>query len=148
MLEVSTWEIVWTVHIFKAFFIYLFVYYFVLDRSQFALMKLYNIRVLLNRANCWNFQTEKRNLDTAVSASSNRLFFYDLLITIFVRDKADHHYSRSTFLKKSLFSYIFISKPEFLTKLRLVTVSRFSIFLGWSQYRSLGKRFSKVSYKC
>jgi len=33
-----------------------------------------------------------RNLDIAVSALSNRLFFYDLLIIIFVRGKADHHY--------------------------------------------------------
>jgi len=34
-----------------------------------------------------------RNLDIIliVCASSNRLFFLDLLI-IFVRDKADHHY--------------------------------------------------------
>jgi len=62
-------------------------YYFVLDRPQFALMKLYNIRVPLNRANCWNFQTDKRNLDIAVSASSNRLVFYDLLIVIFVGTK-------------------------------------------------------------
>jgi len=30
----------------------MFVYYFVLDRPLFALIKLYNIRVLLNRANC------------------------------------------------------------------------------------------------
>jgi len=69
------------------------VYYFVLDRPQFALMKLYNIRVglLLNRANSY-FQIDKRNLEIAVSASSNRLFFYDLLIIIFVRGKADHHY--------------------------------------------------------
>ena len=52
----------------------------------------YNIRVLLNRANCWNFQSDKRNLDITVSVSSNRLFFYDLLIIIFVRGKADHHY--------------------------------------------------------
>jgi len=59
---------------------YLFVYYFVLDRPQLAHMKFYNIRVLLNRANCWNFQTDKRNLDIAVSALSNRLFFYDRLI--------------------------------------------------------------------
>jgi len=62
-------------------------YYFVLDRPQFALVKLYNIRVLLNRANCWNFQIDKRNYDIAVSDSSNRLFFYDLLIIIFVRAK-------------------------------------------------------------
>jgi len=55
-------------------------------------MKLYNIRVPLNRANCWNFQTDKRNLDTAVSAMSNRLLFYYLLIIIFARGKADHHY--------------------------------------------------------
>jgi len=33
-----------------------------------------------------------REILTAVSASSNRLFFYDLLIIIFVRGKADHHY--------------------------------------------------------
>jgi len=66
-------------------------YYFVLDWPQFALVKLYNIRVPLNRANCWNFQINKRNLDIAVSASPNRLFFY-LLIIIFVTDKADHHY--------------------------------------------------------
>ena len=44
MLEVSTWEIVQNVRIFKAFFVNFFVYYFVLDRPQFALMKLYNIR--------------------------------------------------------------------------------------------------------
>jgi len=55
-------------------------------------MKRYNIRVLLNRANCWNFQIDKSNLEVAVSASSNRLFFYDLLIIIFVRGKAHHHY--------------------------------------------------------
>jgi len=65
---------------------------FFLDRPQFALMKLYNIRLPLSRANCWNFQTDKRNLDITVSASSNRLFFYDLLVIIFVRGKADHHY--------------------------------------------------------
>jgi len=34
-----------------AFFIYLFVCYFFLDRLLFAFMKLYNIGVLLNRAN-------------------------------------------------------------------------------------------------
>jgi len=28
------------------------------------------------------------------------------------------------------------------------TVSRFGVFLGWSQYYSFGKRFSKVSYEC
>jgi len=28
------------------------------------------------------------------------------------------------------------------------TVSRFSVFLGWSQYHGLGKRLSKVSYEC
>ena len=54
-------------------------------------MKFYNIRVLLNRANCWNFQIDKRNLDITVGASSNRLFFYDLVI-IFIRGKADHYY--------------------------------------------------------
>ena len=47
---------------FKAFFVYLFVYYFVLDRPQFALMKLYNIRVPLNRGNCWNFQIDRENV--------------------------------------------------------------------------------------
>jgi len=35
----------------KAFFIYLFVYYFSLDGPLFAFMKLYSYRVLLNRAN-------------------------------------------------------------------------------------------------
>ena len=99
------------VRIFKAFFIYLFVYYFVLDRPQFALMKLYNIRVLLKRANCWNFQTDKRNLDIAVSASSKRLFFYDLLIIVFVRGKADHHFNVAFFFK-ALFSCTFASKPD------------------------------------
>jgi len=76
----------------RHFFVYLFVCYFVLDRPQFALMKLYNIRVLLNRADCWNFQVDKRNLEMAVRASSNRMFFYDILIIIFVKGKADHHY--------------------------------------------------------
>jgi len=37
--------------ILRHFFVYLLVYYFVLDRPQLALMKLYNMRVLLNRAN-------------------------------------------------------------------------------------------------
>ena len=49
-----------------------------------ASMKLYNIRVLLNRAICWNFQTDIRNLDIAVSVSSNRLFFYDLFDYFFL----------------------------------------------------------------
>ena len=44
MLEVSG-EIVWNIRISKAFFMYLFVYYFFLDRPKFAHMKLYNIRV-------------------------------------------------------------------------------------------------------
>ena len=96
----------------RHFFVHLFVCYFVLDRPQFALMRLYNIRVPLNCANCWNFQIDKRNLDIALSASSNRLFFNDLLIIIFVRGKADHHYYRSTFLKKALFDCIISSKPD------------------------------------
>ena len=58
-----------------AFFIYLFVCYFFLDRLLFAFMKLYNIGVLLNRANHWNIQIDKRDLDITVSATSNRLFF-------------------------------------------------------------------------
>jgi len=62
MLEVSTWEVVLNVRIFKAFFVNLFVYYFVLDRPQFALMKLYISRVPLNRANCWNFQIDRETL--------------------------------------------------------------------------------------
>ena len=70
--------------------LYLLFYYFVIDRPQFALMN--NIRVGFNRANCRNFQIDKRNLDKAVSASSNRLFFLDLLIIIFLRAKADNHY--------------------------------------------------------
>jgi len=48
----------------------------------------------------------------AVSASSNRLFFSDLLIIILVWGKGDHHIKRSTFLKKALFSFIFASKPD------------------------------------
>jgi len=28
------------------------------------------------------------------------------------------------------------------------TVSRFGVFLGWSQYHGLGKSFSKKSYEC
>jgi len=52
MLEVSTWEIVYNVRISKAFFIYLFVYYFVLHGRLFAFMKFYNIWVMLNRTNC------------------------------------------------------------------------------------------------
>ena len=59
---------------------------------SFALAVVFIIRVPLNRENFWNFQTDKRNLDIAVSASSKRLFFYDLLVIIFVRGKADHHY--------------------------------------------------------
>jgi len=47
-----------------------------------------------------------------------------------------------------LFSCIFGSKPDSLTKFSVRTVSCFSVFLGWSQYHDLGKRFSKVSYEC
>jgi len=70
------------------------------DRFQFGLTKLYDIKVLLNHANCWNFQSDKRDLDMLVVIKkfvvrSNRLFFYGLMIT-FVRGKMDHHYSRST----------------------------------------------------
>jgi len=39
----------------------MFVYNFVLDRPQCALTKLYNIRALLNRANCWNFQIDEKS---------------------------------------------------------------------------------------
>jgi len=77
--------------VFVRHFLSIFVYYFFLDKPQFALMKLYNIRVLLNRANYLNFQTDQRNLDIRVSSTSNSLFFYDLLI-IFVRAKRNHHY--------------------------------------------------------
>jgi len=35
-----------------------------------------------------------------------------------------------------------------LIKFRMRTVSRFSVFLGWSQYHGLWKKFSKVSYEC
>jgi len=30
----------------------------------------------------------------------------------------------------------------------LRSVSHLGVFLGWSQYHGLGKRFSKVSYEC
>ena len=36
----------------------------------------------MNRANCWNVQIDKLNLDIAVSASSNCLFFCDLLMIL------------------------------------------------------------------
>jgi len=72
----------------QAFLIYLFAYYFFIDSPQFALIKLYNIKELLNRLNCWNFQIDWRDLDRTVSSRSNLLFFYDVLI-IFVRRKAD-----------------------------------------------------------
>jgi len=51
MLEVSKLGIYVKILIFLShFFVYLFVYYFFLDRSQFALMKLYTIRaVFFNR---------------------------------------------------------------------------------------------------
>ena len=84
---------------FQGIFLYL-LYYFVLDRPQFALMKLYNIRVLLNCANCWNFRIDKRNLDITVSASSNRLFFSDLLIIILFGAKRITIINVVHFLKK------------------------------------------------
>ena len=65
-------------------------------------MKLYNIRVLLNRANCWNFQIDKRNLDITVSVLPNRLFFYDLLI-ILLGAKRITIINVAPFLKKTLF---------------------------------------------
>jgi len=52
MLEVSTLGDSLKCSFLQGIVFYLFVYYFVLDRPQFALMKLSNIRVLLNRANC------------------------------------------------------------------------------------------------
>ena len=84
----------------------MFVNYFDLGSPQFDLMKLYNIRVPLNRANSWNFQIDKRNLDITVSATENLLFFYDILI-VFVRGKADVVH----FFKK-MFSCIFGSKRD------------------------------------
>jgi len=47
--------------VFKAFFIHLRMYYFFLDIPQLALMKLYNIKVLLNCANCRNFQIDEKS---------------------------------------------------------------------------------------
>jgi len=53
MLEVSKLGREFKMFVFlRHLFIYLFVYYFFLDKPQFALMKLNNIRVLLNHANC------------------------------------------------------------------------------------------------
>jgi len=50
----------------ETFFILLLVYDFFWGSCQFALMKLYNIMALLNCANCWNFRSDKRNLDMLV----------------------------------------------------------------------------------
>jgi len=100
MLEVSTLGDSLKCSFLQGIVFYLFVYYFVLDRPQFALMKLSNIRVLLNRANCWNFWIDKRNLDIAVSASSNRLFFYDLMIIILLGAKLITIINVVHFLKK------------------------------------------------
>jgi len=53
MLEVSKLGREFKMFVFlRHLFIYLFVYYFFLDKPQFALMKLNNIRALLNHANC------------------------------------------------------------------------------------------------
>ena len=70
----------------------------------------------MNRANCWNFQIHKRNLDIAVSVSSNRLFFYDFLIIIFVRGKARGE-----------------SKPERRSGKRIIagTAFRLEFLVGW-----------------
>jgi len=88
MLEVSQLGREFKMFVFLRHF-YLFVcVLFFLDKPQVAFMKLYNIRVLLNHANCLNFQTVCRNLDITVSATSNHLFFYNLLI-IFVRGKPE-----------------------------------------------------------
>jgi len=56
----------------------------------------------MNRANCWNFQSDKINLDmlfVRFVVMSNGLLFYDLFI-ICVRGKTDHYYQHSTFLKQ------------------------------------------------
>jgi len=61
MLELSTWKIVLNVRVSKAFFIHLRMYYFILDILQLALMKLYDIKVLLNCAICRNFQIDEKS---------------------------------------------------------------------------------------
>jgi len=52
------------------------------------------------------------------------------------------------FFKKRCLAAFTVRSLIVLTKFSVRTVSRFSVFLGWSQYHCLGKRFSKVSYEC
>jgi len=58
-------------------------------------MKLYNIRVLLNRANCSKFQSDKRNLDMLVFSKKGCGYIKPLVLLhfdYFCWGKADHHY--------------------------------------------------------
>jgi len=59
-------------------------------------MELYNIKVMLKRANCWTFTVIREILTCwfllkKFVATLNLLFFHDLLIT-FVSGTTDHHY--------------------------------------------------------
>jgi len=67
----------------------------------------------------------------------------------FVKGKTVHHYERSTFLKKTLYSRIFGSKPDSLWQ--NLTCGLFHVLLpSWvgTKCHGLGKSLSKMSYEC
>ena len=76
-----------------------------------------------------------------------RALFYNILI-IFLGAKRFTIINVIHFLKKTLYSCIFGSKPDILTKFRVWTVSRFIVFLDGTSTTAWEKGFSKVSYEC
>jgi len=73
------------------------------------------------------------------AATSKRLLFYDLLIILLWAEgitiiNVEHFFEKRCLVALSVRNLIV------LTKFSVRTVSRFSVFLVWYQYRGLGKR--------
>jgi len=107
----------------EAFFILLLVYDFFWGSSLFVLMKLYNIRALLNCANCWNFQSDQRNLD----------------MLVFIRSL----WSRQTACSSTTF-WLILLKPKRILTWHISLKMLFSCNFGVTSTTPWEKRFSKV----
>jgi len=73
------------------------------------------------------------------AATSKRLLFYDLLI-ILLWAEGITIINVAHFFEKRCLVALSVRNLIVLTKFSVKTVSRFSVFLVWYQYRGLGKR--------
>ena len=73
------------------------------------------------------------------AATSKRLLFYDLLI-ILLWAEGITIINVAHFFEKRCLVALSVRNLIVLTKFSVRTVSRFSVFLVWYQYRGLGKR--------